>query len=469
MLTFVRGAGLAALALFATSARVFAQAPAPASAAPDVVPAKDLDSAADATAAVATVTPLATVAPSAAASSAEASNVDLSALGLSGGETSDDAADKLNIYGYLDMNFTSWLQGQSSTINAFLWKEPSFFVGNFNLYLAKNITPRWRSLAEVRFMYTPNGAVQPDGTLYKAVGNDPTATSRNVTWGGISIERAYLEYEVHPALTIRAGSFLTPYGIWNVDHGSPTLIGVGKPYIIGEQIFPERQSGLEIYGKVGVGDVVVGYHGTLSNGRGPTSDFRDLDYSKAFGGRLFVDAPYLGRIKVGISAYGGRSVDRSNDKWAPDATGTVVDTTPTGVRYDERAYAADLLWQWKGLHVQSEFIGRDVHFVDGARLAEGGGFRPDGRALGWYVLAGWRFNHFWNVMPAALVQSYQKEESGQAVYFNKLATAMGILNFRPDPSIVLKIQAGRAWVPDANPPIGASAAWLLGSQVAWVF
>jgi hypothetical protein len=171
---------------------------------------------------------------------------------------------ELSVYGFTDFTF-------SKSFSDFDFSKPSFFIGNLNLYLASDLGDNFRSLAEVRFMYLPNGAGDfgdPTAPLVDTTVADYTDFLRPKRWGGISIERAWIEYAPHPAFTLRAGHWLTPYGIWNVDHGSPVIIGVRRPYLVGESLLPQSQTGFELYGSVYIDATQIGYHLTLSASTG---------------------------------------------------------------------------------------------------------------------------------------------------------------------------------------------------------
>jgi hypothetical protein len=348
-------------------------------------------------------------------------------------EASDESVSgpKLDLYGFADFSYTHWLDGEIPGV------KPSFAVGNLNLYLATDFGSNWRSLAEVRFLYLPNGAA-PAGEL----GGAPLDTSvpdhadiqRPLRWGGVEIERVWLEYSFDPLLTLRGGQWLTPYGIWNVDHGSPTIIATYRPYIIGETLFPERQTGLELYGTGYLGDVKLGYHLTLSNGRGPVDAYADMDANKAVGGRLFAETDaLLGNIVLGASGYRGRYSNTQLGLGATGFTSTVLES------YDEIGYAGDLKWTFEGLHLQSEVVVQEVMYDDEARPADlfgRPGFLPDFRRWGGYVLVGYRTPWF-GIMPYVNAEYYDDGPNGA---FGKVPAYWFGVNVRPIPSIVLKAQ-----------------------------
>lgn len=433
-------------ALPAPSAEPTAIAPstAPAVAPPTVTPPDAATTSASA-APAASVTNADTAADAAAEAAASAA-ADASASTQAGADAGDQF--KLNIYGFADFSYQTAIGGSF----AFKPEHSSFAVGKVNLYAGAELGDNWRSLIEIRFMYLPDGSTpQVVGSTSAPVRTDTTVGDytdhgRPVKWGGISIQRAWLEHSFHPAFTVRAGSWLTPYGIWNVDHGSPAIISVFRPYIIGEALFPERQTGLEVYGAFNFGPSQLGYHVTLSNGRGPIDTYSDLDGNKAIGGRLFFkhDAG-IGTLTVGTSGYRGRYTD-STDSYSGSASGLTLIHTPT-VRYEELSLAVDAKWEMGGLLVQSEAILNDVAYDDKVRPTvaafDGGppGYMPDHRRYGVYGLAGYRTS-FIGTMPYISAEYF---DEGAYAYSAPVSAILGGLNVRPTPRVVLKAQYSYVW------------------------
>lgn len=403
----------------------------------------DLAKAADAAAELASVpTPQAS-----ADAAARADAVDLSTLGLDPTSEASAVDDKLNIYGFADINYTAlhWRRDPRASKQ----DERGFQVGNLNLYLAKNLTPRARALAEIRFTFLPNGGVNPDGTIIDTTTNDAVDFGRPVQWGGIVIERVYAEYDLTDYLTIRGGRWLTPYGIWNIDHGSPAIIGTSRPFIIGEQFFPEHQTGLELFGSRFTRGLKLSYHLTASNGRGAIDSVQDQDSKLGFGARLEVETAW--GLKLGGSYYRGRYTGL-----AP-AAGVAAPT------YKEQAFGGDAQLDYKGLHAQVEVIGRLRDYA-GARPAT---FDSD-HDLGAYGLIGYRFDALWSVMPYVQLDRYAPADVAS---FERVDGVLGGLNFRPASSLVLKIQGVWAEFGDdgGDGGLAGNALYQLSTQASWVF
>jgi hypothetical protein len=345
----------------------------------------------------------------------------------------------------------------------------TFAVGNLNLYLASELGDEWRSLVEVRFMYLPNGGQTNPSLLGPTTDTtvfDNNDYGRPIQWGGIHIERAWLERTFHKLLTVRVGHWLTPYGIWNVDHGSPVVIGVGRPFIVGEALFPSSQTGIELYGTADIDRLQLGYHLTLSNGRGPSSTTADLDSNKAVGGRLFLrHESAFGTLSVGTAFYRGRYTDKYLDL-GTDATGAPAVVDVMNSEYDELSLSADLKWQRGGLLVQGEVIENEVAYTPSGRtvsaLSGAPAFDSDYRRWGAYGLAGYRFA-FLGAMPYAGA-GYYKE--GSPSWIPKLWDFWIGLNLRPTPRVVLKLQYTHVHFYINSPTQDAK---LLTAQTAWSF
>jgi hypothetical protein len=445
----VRRAVLATLVLGALTPHALAQPN-------DAVPAgdppppvqDDLAQAADATAEVASV-PAQPASVEPVPAPAPADDIDLGSLGLDPAGSSFD--DKLNIYGFADIGF--WALHWSRKLPFFPQDAKTFAVGNLNIYLARNLTAKARALAEVRFTFLPNAGQNPDGSFVDSTAYDPLNYNRPVQVGSIVIERVYVEYDLLPNLTIRAGRWLTPYGIWNVDHGSPVIIGTERPYIIGEKFFPEHQTGLHLFGHHYHDGYKIEAHLTASNGRGAAEAQTDLDSKFAFGGRLHVETPW--GLKVGGSYYRGRY------------TGFPPNPTVPGDTYLEAAYGGDVQFDRGGLHLQGEVIMRERHYPVGQRTQLAAGFAPDARDVGFYALASYRFDRLWNVTP---FYSHEDYTPADQTFFESLAYAETVgLNFRPTPNLVLKLNgffvrfaSGKGFLADT----GLSG---VAAQASWVF
>jgi hypothetical protein len=393
------------------------------------------------------------------------------AAAVSGASSEETDQVRLNLYGFADFSFSTPIgdSGLASTSS-------SFAVGKLNLYAAADLGDSWRSMAEVRFMYLPHGSTGPLGAVpapprTDTTTNDYTDVARPIKWGGISIERAWLEHTFFPALTVRVGAFLTPYGIWNVDHGSPVIIGVRKPYVIGEGLFPERQTGVEIYGAWNLGPSQIGYHLTLSNGRGPIDSYQDLDGNKAIGGRLFFkhDDPGWGTVTVGASGYKGTYTD-SYQVFALTPAGGISVKNQLTAQYKELGLAADVKWELGGLLVQSEIVMNDRAYTDGLQppvySISGGapGFAPDHRRVGVYGLTGYRLP-FMGIMPFFGGERYA---AGPGAGTPSSSAIWGGLNVRPTARVVLKAQFTRAWLNKwEGPDLGTYNG--LDLQAAWSF
>ena len=403
----------------------------------------------------------------------EAVAAEVAAATADSGSAADADQGRVNVYGFADFMFAAPLNQAAKMTLPY----STFAVGHLNMYMSTELGSGWRSLAEVRFMYQPHGT---DATQSRLIGGAPTNASISTTsrvdntmidptqpgiqapirWGAIDIQRAWLEYTLNEYFTIRGGQFLTPYGIWNVDHGSPTIIGIHMPLAVAAALFPDRQTGLEGYGSFYVKDTQIGYHLTLSNGRGPIDTYRDLDNNKAIGGRLFVkNDALLGNMTFGLSTYSGKYTDTTL------GFGSSGPTQEVTLQYKEFALGADLKWEWQNLLIQGEALMDEVRYLAGRpkNIWSMGGFgtsyQPDIRNWGAYGLIGYR-TPLAGLMPYFSVDRYKGTPFGYTAYW-------GGLNWRPISRVVLKAQLTYFHLDEKRPDTASYS--LFETQAAWSF
>ncbi len=407
------------------------------------------------------------------ASSDMLSDSELAELGLSGDLDEVPIDTDLRLYGFIDFS-TQFVLG-SEDWRAVQQRYPSFFIGNFNLYVTKNLTESFRTFAEVRLMYLPHGARDFTTTTENRTSTsvpDYAELDRPLRWGGIEIERVYLDWMISSWITLRVGQFLTPYGIWNVDHGSPTIIPVARPFIIGQQLFPERQTGFELLGSTSLSaHQTLGYHLTLSNGMGPVSEYRDLDANKAIGGRVYWRLDSFGELRIGASAFWGRDTDALEVAFLRERE-RIGRNERILSQSDVLSLAADVQWKYENFLLQAELNTQQRAFTDEGR---GGATHPlvgiyvspkDSFARGGYVLLGYRIEWF-GIMPYCVVSDMDFVDPVSLTNVYAVGITSGI-NIRPVESVVLKIEYMHAWWPDGY-IVSDDPTQVLNTQLAWAF
>ncbi len=390
--------------------------------------------------------------------------------------TDSDQQHKIDIYGFADFTYQRLLIPKSNVWTRTYPSVDSFAVGNFNVYLSSNLGDSWRALAEVRFLYLPNGATTTDSSG-NVVRTDTTVLDyagfeEPIRWGGIQIERIYVEHEFNGLLKFQAGQFLTPYGIWNVDHGSPTIIGIKKPFVVSAELFPEQQTGLHLYGSGFLDPFEIGYDLTLSNGRGPV-EYEDFNDDKAYGARLYAKTDAVGTLTVGTSFYRGGYLDHSAKYVITNNNGiTGVDQQYTTIsKYQELSLAADVKWEYKSWLAQGEIIMNEAKYGVGDRprisvVEPPQGFQADYLRWGAYGLVGYRLPVV-PLMPYVLVQHAIAPDTPST----PPATAYEIgVNLRPTAAVVVKLEY-TDWHFSAPGSVGFGnyPLRILASQIAWAF
>ncbi|HTV19145.1 MAG TPA: hypothetical protein VMG12_10750 [Polyangiaceae bacterium] len=418
----------------------------------------------------------AAAAPAATPEETEALMAELDAELQQTGFGTESGTPSLSLYGFADAGFHKHFIEDGNTLNTILYPKGAFAVGNLNLYLASDLGNSWRSLVEVRFTYLPNGnrSATEDGIVRTNTETiDYVNFSRPRQTGSIFIERAWVEYAVDQLLVLRLGNWLTPYGIWNEDHGSPTIIPVARPYVIGLELLPERQTGLLALGTTYASEsLTLGYALGLSNGRGPVQDYADLDENKAVTLRLHGTHRSAGVLSFGASAYYGRFTDITQGIAIQDSHPRIVDRIAQ--QFDELSLGLDARYVLGGFHAQVELILNQQAFTEGGRpLRSANTYQPDNQRYGGYTVIGYRFPWL-GLMPYATAEYFSLINTFESTRpaTNDVITDYGIgLNIRPTTNVTLKLEAniGVFYVDDPEGSAFDDPLASLQGQVAWAF
>ena len=303
----------------------------------------------------------------------------------------DDDDARLRIYGFADIGLQRlWTDQEIREISPETDKL-TFVLGNVNVYFDASPSENFRFLAEIRFGLFPDGSTPRPKGGWSFGGpidtnvSDPSAANAfftSVRWAGVSPERVQIDWTPSDKFNLRAGLFLTPYGIFNVDHGTPTRIMVSEPLFISSQLFPSQLIGVEAFGAIPFLPWTLGYHVYVANGR--TTGQVDFSDSKAIGGRLFLSTRNPFPLKLGISGYVGNSEDVE----------TALTSRTTNFSLDEYALSGDVSIDVGSLRIRSEVVVNWSYFDDGHRRVWAGSPVADVMHMGAYVVFAYQLPWF---------------------------------------------------------------------------
>ncbi len=114
----------------------------------------------------------------------------------------------------------------------------------------------------------------------------------------VSIERAYFDYTVSDALTLRAGKYLTPIGRWNQTHADPLVWTTSRP-LITRDLFPDNATGLMALGSLPLFGRQAEYVFYTSVGSELRPDPAQDAFNDTYGARLSV--PISDQLQIGVS------------------------------------------------------------------------------------------------------------------------------------------------------------------------
>ena len=412
----------------------------------------------------------------------------------------------LSAWGFMDVNFAKvFLDNPRGVYAVRTPVKSTFFMNGINLYLKGTLAPTLSTLVETRLTFTPVG-YESGQPLDVYMGNNLVQTTGNWSRGGetvrapltqmtyrqngLLIERAHVDWKPLDWLSLRIGRYLTPYGIWNEDHGSPVLLGADNPNLINWEFVPTRQTGLQLLGSRELADsLTMDYAVTLSNGRGPVDEYKDLDANKALGLRLkLVYATDDMSFRVGGYGYQGTYTDSQHREYVqvrPDLTldtsypVAVGSTESIQVAYKESILALDALVRLKGFRLFGEYARRRVIFThappfpDDDKLLNGIPYAIPLHVAGfigtaYYVMGAYEIDAS-RILEGLKITPYagfdEIRPNGNVITENMKQYRVG-LNIKPSPWATMKFEAVRI-VPDAE-ALG-SRAWAAISQLAIAF
>ncbi len=392
----------------------------------------------------------------------------------------DDINRELSIFGFYDLSFMwrhigdgSFFGEQDGMVNT----SPQFLLQHLNLYFSAQISRTISFLTELQFTFLPNGAMTSDFSAPERKDTsvvDPF-TQQEYRLGGLMIQRAWLKWEPFQFLGVKAGYFLSPYGIWHEDHASTVRLSILPPFendtvsppeLVGKKPIPPAQLGLQLYGRLFPLDTLrFDYAFTVSNGRGSADTVIDYDDNKGLGLRLKLTYSNS-KVEVALGGYGyyGEYSDKFVAAWNEQLL----------ERYKEYSIATDFLVTLYGVRLQAEYLRSSTLYTDNGRppgwfFFGNPTYAPDTVTSLFYTLLAYQLplDKWLGGMTITPYAGFESDLPKDELDVFKIMVVNFGLNFKPSSFVVLKLEGSRFkvdWVDDDEATV-----WTVAGQLAISF
>ena len=264
---------------------------------------------------------------------------------------------QFQLSGFIDVEYSNFGTEHSSLL-PLITGTSTFSNSHLNIYMSSKVSDIIHVFSEIRYLYKPNLDFIEEN-VYQRHG------------GSINIERAWIRWHIDDKYQFKFGKFLVPYGIWNLDHGSPILLSTRTPMVLRKQLFPEYIVGVQFLGHMYIGDDELDYFAWIGNNKGETQYEQDDFDEKAMGFRLRYSFDILDQFAIGVSGYMGKVIEPQ------------FHMTNETMYHAQSIFLAENELSYSSHAVDSVFVKETMSALSKTRLPAiiSGGFNPRGEPL----------------------------------------------------------------------------------------
>ncbi|MCU0662328.1 MAG: hypothetical protein MUC50_08385 [Myxococcota bacterium] len=369
----------------------------------------------------------------------------------------------LSMYGFMTLSLTrSWVQANNA-MNNIVHEEASFTFSNVNLFFQSRMTQSLSALVELYFTFAPHGNETFNPYQRQDTTVTETSTLRQRVLGGVAIERAQATWQRYDAFGLTVGRFITPYGVWNVEHSPTIYLPMVLPLsMVPSPLLPTAQTGLMVHGRFFPHTgTYIDYAITAANNRSDVEASLDFNDNKALGLRVQLCNETLKfSLSLGGNGYKGHVDIRKKTDQIDLSVPTIRITSSSVDKHTELSGSFDVVLKVFGARLQAEYtrsiLKYDVHPLRMAPFynvpVTGDGYVPDHTRWAGYVMLAYeiplkKLLDDTTLTPWAMLERSEFEDSNPDYDANDFRAG---LTFKPSSYWVIKVEGATMWAPESK-------------------